>query len=198
MRHKHSGRKLGRRADHRKAMLKNLAEALILNGRIETTVTRAKETRRLVERLVTIARRGDLHARRLVAARLHTPAAVRKLVEEIAPNYRDRNGGYTRVIKTGFRRGDAAPLAILEFVEPELPKKKKKKKKPAVPARAESAEPAAPEESTGAEGSAAGSGVHDAQDSDPDSRPGAEGEQVGDSESGGATEPPVAEDDTKG
>lgn len=128
MRHKHSGRKLGRRADHRKAMLANLTESLITHGRIETTVTRAKEVRRLVEKLVTIARRGDLHSRRLVAARLHTQDAVKKLMDEIAPRYLERAGGYTRIIKTGFRRGDASPLAILEFVGDESPKKKKKAK----------------------------------------------------------------------
>lgn len=129
MRHrKAKGRTLGRRADHRKAMVKNLAEALIAHGRIETTVTRAKEVRSYIEKLITKAREGSLHARRLIVARLHTEDAAKKLFEEIAPKYASRPGGYTRVIKTGPRRGDAVELAVLEFVEDE---KKKAKKKPA-------------------------------------------------------------------
>jgi len=136
MYHRKKGRRLGRRPDHRKAMLRNLAISLIEEERIETTVTRAKEVRRLAERLVTYAKRGDLHGRRLIVQRLgNNPDAAEKLVDDIAPRYEKRAGGYTRVLKTGFRRGDAAPTALIEWVEQELPKRKKKSRR-----KAESAE----------------------------------------------------------
>ncbi len=132
MQHNKKGRKLGRRPDHRKAMMRNLALSLIAEERIETTVPRAKELRRFAERLVTYAKRGDLHGRRLIIQRLGgfptAPAAAEKLLEDIAPRYSERAGGYTRVLKTGSRRGDAAPLALIEWVEEELPERKKKKK----------------------------------------------------------------------
>ena len=116
-------RKLGRKADHRKAMLRNMATSLILNGKIETTEMKAKELRSVVDGLITLAKRGDLHARRQVASYIRNVAdektgetAVKKLFDEIAPKYADRNGGYTRVLKTGFRRGDSAPMAIIELI----------------------------------------------------------------------------------
>lgn len=138
MQHRKSGRKLGRRPDHRQSMLRNLSVSLIEGERIETTVTRAKEVRRVVERLVTYAKRGDLHGRRLVLAALgNNQNATSKLVEEIAPRYAKRAGGYTRVLKTGFRRGDAAPTALIEFVEEALPKKKRAAKKAPAKAKAE-------------------------------------------------------------
>ena len=117
-------RKLGRTADHRKAMLRNMATSLILNGKIETTEMKAKELRSVVDELITLAKRGDLHARRQAAAYIRNVVAdektgetvLKKLFNESGPKYADRNGGYTRVLKTGFRRGDSAPMAIIELV----------------------------------------------------------------------------------
>ncbi|MFA5576678.1 MAG: 50S ribosomal protein L17 [Tissierellaceae bacterium] len=109
-------RKLGRPTDHRKAMLRNLVTSLLRNGRIETTVTRAKETKRMTDKMITLAKRGDLHARRQVLAYVYDESVVKKLFDEIGPNYAERNGGYTRVLKLGPRRGDAAEMAIIELV----------------------------------------------------------------------------------
>ncbi len=109
-------RKLGRPTDHRKAMLRNLVTSLLRSGKIETTVTRAKETKRMAEKMITLAKRGDLHARRQVLAYVYDEDVVTKLFEEIGPKYKDRNGGYTRVLKVGPRRGDGAEIAILELV----------------------------------------------------------------------------------
>lgn len=109
-------RKLGRPTDHRKAMLRNLVTSLLRHGKIETTVTRAKETKRMAEKMITLAKRGDLHARRQVLAYVYDEDVVTKLFEEIGPKYKDRNGGYTRVLRVGPRRGDGAEIAILELV----------------------------------------------------------------------------------
>lgn len=109
-------RKLGRPTDHRKAMLRNLVTSLLRNGKIETTETRAKETKRMAEKMITLAKRGDLHARRQVLAYVYDETVVKNLFDEIAPKYADRNGGYTRILKLGPRRGDAAELVILELV----------------------------------------------------------------------------------
>ncbi len=109
-------RKLGRPTDHRQAMLRNLVTSLLREERIETTVTRAKETKRMADRMVTLAKRGDLHARRQALAYIYDEDVVKKLFDEIGPKYADRNGGYTRVLKLGPRRGDAAEMAILELV----------------------------------------------------------------------------------
>ena len=109
-------RKLGRRADHRDAMLRNQVQSLFENGKIETTLTRAKETRRMAEKMITLAKRGDLHARRQVLAYVIDETVVSDLFENIAPKYAERNGGYTRIIKTDVRRGDSAELAIIELV----------------------------------------------------------------------------------
>lgn len=147
MRHLKSGRKLGRRADHRKAMIKNLTESLVIHGRIETTVTRAKEVRTYVEPLITKAKEGTLHARRIIASRLHTEAVAKKLFEELGVQFADRPGGYTRILKTSNRRGDAAPMAILELVaEPVAKKSKSKKKKDAPTAKAKPSSEVAKEE----------------------------------------------------
>lgn len=117
-------RKLGRKADHRKALLRNMATSLIEHGELETTEMKAKELSKTMDRLVTLAKRGDLHARRQAASFVRNvvvdedgTTALQKLFNEIGPNYKDRNGGYTRVIKTGVRRGDAAPMAIISFVK---------------------------------------------------------------------------------
>ncbi|MCT4565493.1 MAG: 50S ribosomal protein L17 [Maledivibacter sp.] len=111
-----SYRKLGRPTDHRNLMLRNLVTSLLKNGRIETTETRAKETRKLAEKMITLAKRGDLHARRQVLAYMLDETVVKNLFDEVAPKYQERNGGYTRILKLGPRRGDAAPMAILELI----------------------------------------------------------------------------------
>ncbi len=109
-------RKLGRSSDHRKAMLRAMVTYLLENGRIETTVTRAKEVRSMAEKMITTAKTNDLHSKRLVLAYVTKEDVVKKLFDEIAPQYAERNGGYTRIIKTGPRRGDAAEMAIIELV----------------------------------------------------------------------------------
>ena len=109
-------RKLGRASGHRKALLRNQVTSLVLHGRIETTEMKAKSIKPLADKMITLGKRGDLAARRQAAAFLLDPAAVKKLFDEVAPRYADRNGGYTRIIKTGVRRGDAAPMAIIEWV----------------------------------------------------------------------------------
>mgnify|MGYP000885555193 CR=1 FL=1 len=109
-------RKLGRPTDHRIAMLRNLVTSLLEHGRIETTVTRAKETKRMTDRMITLAKRGDLHARRQALAYLYNEDVVKKLFDEIAPKYADRNGGYSRIIKVGPRRGDGSEMAIIELL----------------------------------------------------------------------------------
>lgn len=116
MRHRLSGRKLGRDSKHRRAMTRNLVTSLIDEERVRTTLAKAKEIRRHAEHIITIGKRGDLHARRQAAAFLKTPEAVRKLMETIAPRYSDRPGGYTRILRLAPRLGDAAPMAILELV----------------------------------------------------------------------------------
>jgi large subunit ribosomal protein L17 len=116
MRHKHGYRKLGRTSSHRGALLKNLAIAIIKSEKIETTLPKAKELRGYVEKLITKARKGDFNAHRVVFAALQDKEATKKLVDEIAPRYVDRNGGYTRIIKTRIRRGDAADMAFIALV----------------------------------------------------------------------------------
>lgn len=109
-------RKLGRPTDHRKAMLRNLVTSLLREGRLETTVTRAKETRRLAEKMITLGKKGDLHARRQALSFVYDETVVKELFDEIAPKYEDRNGGYTRIMKLGPRRGDGSEMAIIELV----------------------------------------------------------------------------------
>lgn len=147
MRHLKTGRKLSRRREHRVAMLANLAASLIKSGRVKTTDAKAKEVRPFVERMVTFAKRGDLHARRIVLSRLRDADAVKKLFDEIGPRYTQRNGGYTRILKLGFRSGDNAPVSLIEFVEEEIQKKQRKSapKKAAKKAPAKKAKPVAEE-----------------------------------------------------
>ena len=116
MRHHNSNRKFGRETDQRRALLKSLALSLIEKGRITTTLAKAKELRSFVEKLVTKARGAELAARRLVASRLGVKKVVQKFLDETAPKYKERKGGYTRIIKVGHRLGDASPMAIIEFV----------------------------------------------------------------------------------
>jgi large subunit ribosomal protein L17 len=117
MRHGKAGRKLNRTASHRKAMFANMAASLIEHEQIVTTLPKAKEIRPIVEKLVTLGKRGDLHARRQAIAQMRDVAMVKKLFEVLAPRYKDRHGGYTRVLKAGFRYGDSAPVAVIEFVD---------------------------------------------------------------------------------
>ncbi len=117
MRHRRSGRKLGRTSSHRKAMLANMAASLIEHERIETTLPKAKELRPVVEKLVTLGKRKELHARRIAASRLPKGADVGKLFGPLADRYAERHGGYTRILHKGFRYGDSAPMAIIEFVD---------------------------------------------------------------------------------
>jgi large subunit ribosomal protein L17 len=117
MRHRNQGRKLNRTASHRGALLASLAAALIKHEQIATTVPKAKELRRVTDRLITLAKRGDLHARRLAASRIRDDAMVAKLFETLGPRYAARPGGYTRVFKAGFRYGDSAPMAVIELVD---------------------------------------------------------------------------------
>ena len=117
MRHRRSGRKLNRTAEHRKALFANMAAALIKHEQITTTLPKAKDLRRVTERLITLAKRGDLHARRLAISRLRDEKIVAKLFDTIGPRYKTREGGYTRVLKAGFRYGDSAPVAVIELVD---------------------------------------------------------------------------------
>ena len=128
MRHQKAGRRLSRTTEHRQAMLRNLITALLEHERVETTRAKAKEARKWAEQVITLARRGDLHARRLTLAVVRSKKVVAKLFGELKERYQDRPGGYTRIIPLGVRVGDGAPMSILELVgRPEkLPKAKKK------------------------------------------------------------------------
>ena len=117
MRHRNQGRKLNRTATHRSALFASLATALIKHEQIVTTLPKAKELRRVADRLITLAMKGDLHARRLAFSRIRDEAMVAKLFETLGPRYAARPGGYTRVLKAGFRYGDSAPMAVIELVD---------------------------------------------------------------------------------
>ncbi len=117
MRHGNTGRKLNRSPSHRKAMFANMATSLLKHEQIITTLPKAKDLRRVVDRLITLGKRGDLHARRQAASVVREDKVVRKLFDELAERYKERNGGYTRVLKAGFRRGDMAPVAVIELVD---------------------------------------------------------------------------------
>jgi large subunit ribosomal protein L17 len=120
MRHLNAHRKLNRKPEHRRAMFANMAAALIKHEQIVTTLPKAKDLRPIVEKLVTLGKRGDLHARRQAIARMPDLAMIRKLFEVLAPRYQGRNGGYTRVLKAGYRHGDSAPVAVIEFVDRDI------------------------------------------------------------------------------
>lgn len=132
MRHLVDHRKLGRTASHRRALLRNMAASLIMAERIETTLPKAKELRRVADRLVTLGKRGTLHARRHASRFVHDPEAVKKLFSTLADRFRERQGGYTRIYHYGFRQGDAAEMAAIEYLGYQLPvrEEKKEKKKP--------------------------------------------------------------------
>jgi len=117
MNHGKAHRRFNRTPEHRKAMFANMCAALIKHEQITTTLPKAKDLRPVVEKLVTLGKRGDLHARRQAVAQLRDVAMVKKLFETIGPRYKERNGGYTRIMKAGFRYGDSAPVAVIEFVD---------------------------------------------------------------------------------
>jgi len=117
MRHRKAGRKLNRTSTHRTALMASLVSALIKHEQIATTLPKAKELRRFADRLISLAKRGDLHARRMASSRVRDDAMVSKLFETLGPRYADRPGGYTRVLKAGFRYGDCAPMAVIELVD---------------------------------------------------------------------------------
>jgi large subunit ribosomal protein L17 len=151
MRHRnHSGR-LGMNIGHRRALLANLATALLTHGRIETTEAKARAIKPYVEKLITLGKRGDLHARRQALGALRQRQVVDRLFDDVAAAYSGRPGGYTRIIKTGFRAGDAAPMAVVELVEAGFEAKPVKAAKPAAKAKTAKAEPAV--EATAAEAS---------------------------------------------
>ena len=125
MRHARGYRRLNRTHEHRKALWANMAGSLIEHEQIKTTLPKAKELRRIIEKMVTLGKRGDLHARRQAAAQLKQEAHVAKLFDVIGPRYKDRQGGYVRVLRAGFRYGDMAPMAIIEFVERDVEAKGK-------------------------------------------------------------------------
>jgi len=125
MRHGNAHRKLNRTAEHRRAMFANMAVALIQHEQIVTTLPKAKDLRSIVEKLITLGKRGDLHARRQAIAEMRDVDVVKKLFEVIGPRYKDRNGGYTRVIKAGYRHGDSAPRAVIELVDRDVDAKGK-------------------------------------------------------------------------
>jgi large subunit ribosomal protein L17 len=129
MRHRVSFRKLSRTHEHRRALLRNLVTSLFLHERIETTVAKAKEARRVAERMITFAKRGDLAARRHVDSYVFDPSATRKLFDTIAPWYKDRQGGYTRIIRIGRRLGDAGEIAVFELVKTDEQKEADKKRR---------------------------------------------------------------------
>ena len=117
MRHRQSGRKLNRTSSHRKSLFKNMAQALLKHEQIVTTLPKAKELKRVVEKLITLGKKGNLHSRRLAFNQIRDKDMVSKLFDNLAKRYSDRKGGYTRVLKAGFRYGDSAPMAVIELVD---------------------------------------------------------------------------------
>jgi large subunit ribosomal protein L17 len=116
MRHRNAGYKLGRNTSHRRALLRNLVTSILLEDRVETTITKAKAARPHVEKLITLGKKGDVHARRLALSFLQTREAVTRLFDTVAPRYGDRNGGYLRIVRTGFQKGDGAEKAFIELL----------------------------------------------------------------------------------
>ena len=129
MRHRNAGYKLGRNTSHRRALLRNLVTSILMEDRVETTVTKAKAARPHVEKMITLGKRGDVHARRQALAFLQTREAVTRLFDTVAPRYGDRNGGYLRIVRSGFQRGDGAEKAFIELLgaEVELDEKREKR-----------------------------------------------------------------------
>lgn len=128
MRHSNTGRRLGRKTSHREAMFRNMVTSLLNHEKITTTDAKAKEIRSVAEKMITLGKRGDLHAMRLAASYIREKSVVTKLFATIAPRYKERSGGYTRIIKLGIRQGDTAPISLIELVEEEMAPKKVKQK----------------------------------------------------------------------
>jgi large subunit ribosomal protein L17 len=145
MRHQRAGKKLGRDSAHRKALYSNLAGALIEHGRIKTTVTKAKAVKPFAEQMITLGRRGDLHARRQATAFLRSRDVVHHLFAEVAPRFKDRPGGYTRIVKLGPRQGDSAEMAYIELVDDEYVAQLREERQTAVPDLPVEADEEAPE-----------------------------------------------------
>ncbi len=139
MRHRNAGYKLGRNTSHRRALLRNLVTSILLEDRVETTITKAKAARPHVEKLITLGKKGDLHSRRQALSYLQTRDAVSRLFDTVAPRYGDRNGGYLRIIRTGFQKGDGAEKAFIELLgaEQELDEKRQKRAEARAKRRAE-------------------------------------------------------------
>lgn len=129
MRHRKAGNKLGRNTSHRRALLRNLVTSVVVEDRVETTLAKAKAVRPLIEKMITLGKRGDVHSRRQAAAFLMTPESVTRLFATVAPRYGERNGGYLRIVHTGFRKGDGGEKAVLELLgaEQELGEKQQKR-----------------------------------------------------------------------
>ena len=128
MRHGNSNRKLNRTHEHRKAMFANMVCSLIEHEQIQTTLSKAKELKKIIDKYITLGKKGSLHSRRMAISRLRQNSAVTKLFEILAPRYKKRNGGYSRVLKAGFRYGDAAPLAVIELIDRDISAKGAKDK----------------------------------------------------------------------
>jgi len=143
MRHRNYGKKLSRNTEHRRALLRNLVTSLILDERIVTTLAKAKAARPVAERMITLGKRGSLHARRLAARYCMTAAAVKKLFEDVAKRYASRPGGYTRVVRTGWRQGDGADTAVLELIGTEVLQKRQEVRAKKAEAQRKAAEEAA-------------------------------------------------------
>ncbi|HEY4382801.1 MAG TPA: 50S ribosomal protein L17 [Acidobacteriaceae bacterium] len=159
MRHRNAGFKLGRNPSHRRALLRNLVTSIILMDRVETTLTKCKATQPLVEKMITLGKRGTVHARRQALAYLITPESVDRLFGTVAPRYGDRNGGYTRITRSGARKGDAAEMAFIELLgaEQELDEKRQKRAEARTKKREELAkqmEEQAPAEASGTDDAA--------------------------------------------
>ena len=135
MRHRNAGYKLGRNTSHRRALLRNLVTSILLEDRVETTITKAKAARPHVEKLITLGKRGDLHSRRLALSYLQTREAVSRLFDTVAPRYGDRAGGYLRIVRTGFQKGDGAEKAFIELLGAEKQLEVKRQKRDEIKAK---------------------------------------------------------------
>jgi large subunit ribosomal protein L17 len=193
VRHARAGKKLGRDSAHRKALYSNLAGALIEHGRIKTTVTKAKAVRPYAEQMITLARRGDLHARRQATSFLRSRDVVHKLFADVAPLFKDRPGGYTRIVKIGPRPGDAAEMAYLELVDEEYVTREREARTPE-PAAVVAEPEAAPEE---AEASAEVEGEPEIPVEAAEEPPETEAEAVENPEAAAEAEEPAAEPDAE-
>lgn len=142
MRHRNYGRKLSRNTSHRRSLLRNLVTSLIIDERIETTLAKAKAARGIAEEMITLGKKGDLHARRMAAAYILSAVAVKKLFEDVAPRFNSRTGGYTRIVHTGWRKGDGADTAVLELLGTEVLAKRAEERAKRIERRRKAAEEA--------------------------------------------------------